>query len=60
MLFRISTFNLKDYIQMLGRIYRAGAQSPALQKVLVASGTIEEKVMESLERKRLCMDTLHG
>jgi len=54
------TFNLKDYIQMLGRIYRAGAQSPALQKVLVASGTIEEKVMESLERKRLCMDTLHG
>jgi superfamily II DNA or RNA helicase len=53
------SFNLKEHIQMLGRIHRVGAKSPALQRVLVASGTIEERVMEVLETKRKSLDLLH-
>jgi superfamily II DNA or RNA helicase len=54
------TFNVKDYIQTLGRIHRNGAKSPSTQRVLVAANTIEEKIVEVLERKRLSLDTLHG
>lgn len=54
------TFNVKDYIQTLGRIHRAGALSPSIQRVLVASKTIEEKIISVLEKKRLTLDTLHA
>lgn len=54
------TFNVKDYIQTLGRIHRANAKSPAIQRVLVASKTIEEKIVDRLEKKRLSLDTLHA
>jgi SNF2 family DNA or RNA helicase len=53
------TFNEKEYVQVLGRIHRAGAQSPALQRVLVASKTIEEKIIAKLEEKRKDMAALH-
>lgn len=53
------SFNLKEHVQMLGRIHRVGAKSRALQRVLVASNTIEEKVMDALEKKRKSLDTLH-
>lgn len=53
------TFNVKDYIQTLGRVHRAGAKSPVVQRVLIASKTIEEKIVDKLEKKRLSMDTLH-
>ena len=53
------TFNVKDYVQTLGRIHRANAKSPSIQRVLVASKTIEEKVLTALEKKRLSMETLH-
>jgi SNF2 family DNA or RNA helicase len=53
------SFNLKEHVQMLGRIHRVGAKSPALQRVLIASGTIEEKVMEALEKKRKSLEALH-
>ena len=53
------SFNLKEHIQMLGRIHRVGAKTPSLQRVLVASGTIEEEVMAALEKKRKSLDTLH-
>jgi superfamily II DNA or RNA helicase len=53
------TFNVKDYIQTLGRVHRAGAKSPVVQRVLIASKTIEEKIVDKLEKKRLAMDTLH-
>lgn len=53
------TFNEKEYVQVLGRIHRAGSQSPALQRVLVASKTIEEKVIAKLEEKRKDMAALH-
>lgn len=54
------TFNVKDYVQTLGRIHRANAKSPAVQRVLVASKTIEEKIVDKLEQKRLALDTLHA
>lgn len=54
------TFSVKDYIQTLGRIHRNGAKSPSTQRVMVAANTIEEKIIEVLERKRLSLDTLHA
>ena len=45
------TFNAKEYQQVLGRIHRNGAKSDALQEVLVAANSIEEKVMTSINRK---------
>lgn len=53
------TFDEKAYIQTLGRIHRATAQSPATQRILVASETIEEKVVDAMEKKRLALNTLH-
>lgn len=53
------TFNEKEYVQVLGRIHRAGSKSPALQRVLIASGTIEEKIIAKLEEKRMDMAALH-
>jgi hypothetical protein len=53
------TFNSKEYTQTLGRIHRVGAKSPATQRILVASGTIEEYVLTRMEEKRNCLDTLH-
>lgn len=54
------TFNAKDYVQALGRIHRANAKSPAVQRVLVASKTIEEKIVDKLEKKRSALETLHA
>lgn len=54
------SFNLKEHVQMLGRIHRVGGKSPSLQRVLVASGTVEEHVMQVLEKKRKSLDTLHS
>ena len=53
------TFDEKAYVQTLGRIHRAGAKSSCVQRVLVASGTIEEKILVKLEHKRLFRETLH-
>jgi SNF2 family DNA or RNA helicase len=41
----------KETIQALGRCYRAGGKSPVLQRILVASGTVEEKVVKALMEK---------
>lgn len=54
------TFNSKQYDQTLGRIHRAKSKSPAIQRVLVASETIEEKVVDSMEKKRVALELLHG
>ena len=45
------SYSAKEYAQTLGRIHRNGAKSDALQKVLVASGTVEENVMSAINRK---------
>jgi superfamily II DNA or RNA helicase len=54
------TFNVKEHIQALGRVHRAGSQTPAVQRVLVAAKTIEEKIIAKLEEKRRDMDVLHA
>lgn len=44
-------WNEKTFEQVLGRIFRAGGKTPAVQKLLIADGTIEERVVRSLTRK---------
>lgn len=53
------TFNVKDHLQALGRIHRNGAKSDAIQKILVASDSIEEHVMRVIEQKSDNLNTLH-
>lgn len=36
-------------IQALGRIHRAGAKSPAIQKLIYAANTVEEDVAKRVE-----------
>jgi hypothetical protein len=54
------TFNAKDHLQVLGRIHRNGAKSDAVQKILVAANTIEEKVLGAINTKINNLNTLHG
>ena len=54
------TYDVKSYVQTLGRIHRATGKTPALQRVLVASQTIEEKIIDSMEKKRHSLETLHA
>ena len=53
------TFNVKDHLQALGRIHRNGAKSDAIQKILVASDSIEEHVMRVVDQKSDNLNTLH-
>lgn len=53
------SFSAKDHLQALGRIHRNGAKSHAVQKILVASGSIEEKVIEAIDKKLANMGKLH-
>jgi superfamily II DNA or RNA helicase len=53
-------FNAKSLVQVLGRIHRAGGKSPAIQRILVAEGTIEEKVAKSVKEKIKSQDILNG
>jgi len=53
------TFNVKDHLQALGRIHRNGAKSDAIQKILVASDSIEEHVMRVVDQKSENLETLH-
>jgi hypothetical protein len=53
-------FSATTYKQVLGRIYRNGAKSDAVQKVMVAKGTVEEDVMRAINRKLKNLEALHG
>ena len=53
-------FSAKDHLQTLGRIHRNGAKSDAIQKVLVAAGSVEEKVMKTINNKLKNLEALHG
>jgi superfamily II DNA or RNA helicase len=53
------TFNVKDHLQALGRIHRNGSKSDAIQKILVASNSVEEHVMRVIEQKSDNLNTLH-
>lgn len=54
------TFSVKDHLQALGRIHRNGAKSDALQKILVASDTVEEAVIKAISEKTTNLTLLHG
>ena len=54
------TFSAKEHLQALGRIHRNGAQSDAIQKILVAADSVEEDVMKSIKRKSANLKALHG
>jgi superfamily II DNA or RNA helicase len=49
----------KEIIQALGRCHRAGGKSLTLQRILVASGTVEEKVLRSLLAKTSRVEKLN-
>ena len=53
------TFNAKEYVQTLGRIFRNGAKSDSLQKVLVAAASVEETVMTSINSKLKNLEALY-
>lgn len=52
------TFKADTFVQALGRIFRAGGLSPALQKIVLAAGTLEENIHKKLIRKIDNMETL--
>jgi len=54
------TFNAKDFMQVLRRIFRNGAKSDAIQKVLVSAGSVEEAVVKSLLSKVENIERLHA
>jgi superfamily II DNA or RNA helicase len=45
------SFNAKELLQVLGRVHRAGGKSISQQRLLFASGTIEEKIEASIRKK---------
>lgn len=49
----------RDLKQALGRIHRAGALSPAIQKIVFAANTIEEQVCLMVRRKLANLDLLN-
>lgn len=45
------TWSGQDIHQVLGRIHRAGSQSPALQRIVFVAGTYEERICELIQQK---------
>jgi hypothetical protein len=41
----------KEFLQVVRRIHRAGGKTPSRQRILIAAGSIEEKVFRSLKTK---------
>lgn len=52
------SFSSTDLLQTLGRIYRAGLKSPALQIILFCANTIEDQIYKKIREKINFMDTL--
>lgn len=45
------TWNSIDLVQALGRIHRAGAKTPALQRIIYTANTIEESIADKIKYK---------
>jgi superfamily II DNA/RNA helicase len=54
------TYNLEHYQQGLKRIYRAGQTEKTETILIIAQGTIEERVYEALQSKKVRMTELLG
>lgn len=53
------TYSAIDFRQCLGRIHRAGAKSPAVQKIVFAEGTVEMRVCKLVKRKLDNLDLIN-
>lgn len=53
------SFSAIDLKQGLGRIHRAGALTKSMQRIVFASGTIEEDICKSIRQKLENIDTLN-
>jgi len=53
------SFSAQDTKQALGRIYRAGAKSPAIQRIIFIANTVEHGVCETVKKKIGRIDTLN-
>ncbi len=53
-------FSSTQLIQALGRIYRTGAKSACLQKIIFCSGTYEETICEKLKKKLEFVEKLNS
>lgn len=47
----IPSYSSTQLLQALGRIHRAGSKTPATQKIIFCSGTVEDHINERLEKK---------
>ena len=54
------SFNSTDLIQALGRIHRAGQKSPSIQKIILCSNTIEDKIAENIKKKINCISIMNN
>jgi superfamily II DNA or RNA helicase len=45
------TYKSVTLIQVLGRVVRSGAKSPAVQRIVYAAGGIEEKIAKAVEKR---------
>tara|TARA_Y100000593_G_scaffold89577_1_gene174104 strand:- start:548 stop:1921 length:1374 start_codon:yes stop_codon:yes gene_type:complete len=52
-------FSAIQFKQALGRIHRANAMTPAVQKVIFAAGTVEERIRKNLTKKLNDLDTVN-
>ena len=53
------SFSAIDLKQALGRIHRAGAKSPAVQKIIFAEGTVEMRVCRLVRKKLNNIDLIN-
>lgn len=53
------TFSAIDFRQCLGRIHRAGAKSPAVQKIIFAENTVEMRVCKLVRKKLNNLDLIN-
>lgn len=51
-------FSAVEFRQVLGRLHRAGAKSPALYRVILAANTVEIRIKRALDAKNHCIDAL--
>ncbi len=50
--------SVSEFIQVLGRIHRAGGKTAVLQRIVCAAGTVESKIAKRLEQKIHALNTL--
>lgn len=52
------SYSASEFLQALGRIHRAGALSPVVQRIPLVAGSIEQKIARRIEAKLSALSTL--